>query len=125
MDKAWTGPDKDGMYRCEFYPSTIAALLRKPVDTDRKLPLGIIFPEHQILRTEATLPEAWPGNVDKETISDPAFTFRKDWRFTGRQLVLEYEYQSLADSVSPDRAGEYLQRLNQSSQSLGYTLTWQ
>lgn len=125
IDKVWTGPDQDGKYRCEFYPSTIAALLKKPVDTDRKLPLGTGFPQHQILRTEATLPAAWPFDADSKTISDPAFTFRKNMRCSGNLLVVEYEYQSLADSVPPDRVEQYLPRLNQSSQSLGCSLTWQ
>jgi hypothetical protein len=124
IDKAWTRSDKDGKWRCEFYPSTISALLSKPVDMDRKLPLGINFPRHQILRTEVTLPEAWPSDAGKKTIFDPAFTFRKDYRGAGNKLVMEYEYRSLADSVSPERVGEYIQRLNQSSQSLGYTLVW-
>ena len=107
IDKAWTQPDKDGKYRCEFYPSTIAALLRKPVDIDRKLPLGINFPQHQILRTEVTLPEAWPFDADRKTIFDPAFTFRKAYRCAGNKLVMEYEYQSLADSVSPEQVSQY------------------
>jgi hypothetical protein len=124
IDEAWTQPDKSGRYRFEFYPSAIAALLRKPVDTDRKLPLGINFPRHQILRTEATLPEARSFDADKKAIFDPAFAFRKDYRRAGNKLVMEYEYQSLADSVSPERVGQYLRLLNQSSQSLGYTLTW-
>jgi hypothetical protein len=124
IDKAWTQSDTGGRYHCEFYPFSIAALLRKPVDTNRKLPLGINFPQHQILRTEATLPEAWPYDANKKAIVDPAFTFRKDYRCARNQLVIEYEYRSLADSVSPEQVGQYLQRLNQSSQLLGYTLNW-
>jgi len=124
IDKAWTPPGKNGKYSCEFYPSTIAALLGKPVDTDRKLPLGISFPQHQILRTEVTLPEAWPYAAGTKAIFDPAFIFRKDYRCSGRKLVIEYEYRSLADSVSPEQVSQYIQRLNQSLQSLGYTLTW-
>jgi len=120
----WTRPDKGRDYRCDFYPSSIAAFLAKPVDTDRKLPLGIDFPQHQILRTEVTLPEAWPDEAGTQTISDPAFTFRKDYRCAGRKLVVEYEYQSLTDSVAPGQVGQYLQRLDQCSQSLGYTLNW-
>jgi hypothetical protein len=124
IDKAWTGPDKDGTYRCDFYPSTIAALLKKPVDTQRKLPLGIKFPQHIIVRTEVTLPTAWVFDAEQKTISDPGFTFHKDLRCAGNKLVMDYEYQSLADSVSPDRVGEYIQRLDQSSQWLGSALTW-
>lgn len=124
MDNGWIQSDKDQKYRCDFYPSSIATLLRTPVDTDRKLPLGVHFPEHQILRTEVTLPAAWSLDVDNKTISDPAFTFRKDCQSTGNKLVMEYEYWAQADSVDPERVGEYVQRLNQSTQSLGYTLVW-
>jgi Domain of Unknown Function with PDB structure (DUF3857)/Transglutaminase-like superfamily len=124
IDNVWTRSDKDGTYRCEFYPSTIAALLKKPVDKDRKLPLGISYPQHQILRTEVTLPQAWPVDADQKTFSDSAFTLRKDYRCTGWQMVMEYEYQSLADSVPPEQVSRHLQQLDQSLQSLGYVLTW-
>jgi hypothetical protein len=124
IDKAWTRSDKDGTYRCEFYPSTIAALLKKPVDTDRQMPLGISYPQHQILRTEVTLPQAWPAGAEQKTFSDPAFTYRKDNRCTGGQLMMEYEYQSLADSISPEQVSQHIQQLEQSSQSLGYALLW-
>jgi len=124
IDKMWTGPEKDGRYRCEFYPSTISALLTKPVDIQRKLPLRIRYPQHQILRTEVTLPTAWVFDSEQKTVFDPGFTFRKDLRCAGNKLVVEYEYESLADSVSPGRVSEYIQRLDQSSQLLGTALTW-
>ena len=124
IDRAWIQQDKDRKYHCDFYPPAIAALLRKPVDTARKLPLGISFPQHQILRTEVTLPGAWPADAGKKTVFDPAFAFRKDYRCAGGKLVMEYEYQSLADSVAPDQVSQYLQELDQSSQILGYTLIW-
>jgi len=124
IDNAWGQPDKAGRYRIDFYPATIAALLKKPVDQERRLPLGINFPQHQILRTEVTLPQTWTADAEKKAVNDPAFTLRKDCRCGGNRLVMEYEYQSLADSVSPQRVGQYLQHLNQSLQSLGYGLTW-
>lgn len=124
IENAWTRSDVDGKYSCEFYPSIIAALLKPPADTDRKLPLGIHFPQHQILKTEVVLPRAWPSDVERKAIADSAFTFQKYCRLAGNKLEMEYEYQSLTDSVSPEQISPYLQRLNQSSQSLGYILTW-
>ena len=124
MDKGWTLNDKDKKYHCDFYPASVAALLKTPVDTDRKLPLGISFPEHQILRTEVTLPTPWPADRDAKTINDGAFFFHRDCRCAGNKLVMQYEYQSLADSVAPDSMGSYIQNLNQSSQALGYSLSW-
>jgi len=124
IDKAWTQSDRDKKYRFDFYPYTISGLMKAPVDTDRKLPLSINFPEHQILRTEATLPAEWQTDNEKKTIYDPAFAFQKECRCGGNKLVMEYGYQTLADSVAPEAVGQYIQRLNQSSQALGYTLEW-
>ena len=125
INDAWTRSDGGGTYSCQFYPATIAALMKQPVDKDRKLPLAVNFPQHQILRTEVTLPGMWLLDTSGKTISDPAFTFRKDCRYAGNRFVMEYEYQSLTDSVSAKRVGQYLGRLNRASQSLGYALTWQ
>ena len=125
IDNAWTRPEK-GVHKveCEFYPTSIADLLKKPVDTDRRLPLGINFPEHQILRTEVIMPIVWSEGRDEKTISDPAFTFRKLYQATGKKVVMEYEYQTSADSVAPGACSDFLHRMDQSSQLLGNTLTW-
>ncbi|HTV43527.1 MAG TPA: DUF3857 domain-containing protein [Candidatus Sulfotelmatobacter sp.] len=125
ISNAWTRPEQGvRKVECEFYPTAMAGLLKKPVDTDRTLPLGIDFPEHQILRTEVIMPIGWTESTDEKTITDPAFTFRKLYQSGGRKVVMEYEYQSLADSVAPDAFGDFLQRIDQSSKMLGDTLTW-
>jgi transglutaminase-like putative cysteine protease len=122
IDNAWTESDKTRSVHCDFYPSTVGAFLKRPVDVNRNSPLGISFPQHHILRTEVTLPSAWPFESDDKSIQDPVFTFRKTLQRTGRKLVMEYEYRSLDDSVAPERVGEYLQQINRASQLLGYTL---
>jgi Domain of Unknown Function with PDB structure (DUF3857)/Transglutaminase-like superfamily len=124
IDQVWIRSDKDKTCSCEFYPASITDLLKKPVDTNRKFPLAIDFPQHQILHVEVTLPETWPFDASRKTIDDPAFTFRRSYRCAGNRLVMNYEYQSLTDSVPPERVGQYIRRLNQSLQLLGYTLTW-
>lgn len=124
LDKAWTRSDKGGKYSFDFYASEMAALLKAPVDTDRTMPVGVPYPEHQILRTEVTLPSAWPADNINKTVSDPAFFFQKSIRCSGNKVTMNCEYQSRADSVMPSRATEYIQHLNQASKSLGYTLSW-
>jgi Domain of Unknown Function with PDB structure (DUF3857)/Transglutaminase-like superfamily len=125
IDKIWTQPETGvRKFECQFYPTTIAGFLKKPVDTDRTLPLGISFPEHQILRTEVTMPRDWPQGADEKTITDPAFSLRKLYKGVGNTVVMEYEYQTLADSVAPDAVTDYLQRIDQCSPMLGDTLTW-
>jgi hypothetical protein len=124
IDGAWVYSDQDHNYRVSFYPSAIAALMKAPVDTSRRMPLGISFPVHQILRTEVTLPRAWLPDGNNQNYFDSVFSFRKNLHSTGRQLVMEYEYQSLADSLPAESVPDHLQRLNQAVQSMGYTLVW-
>ena len=124
IDKMWTQPGQGVKYECDFYPSGFHSLLEKPVNTDRKMPLAMSYPMHQILRTEVTLPEDWPTDSETKTIEDQAFTFRKDRSCSGNKLVIRYEYQSLADSVSPDGVSDYLQHVDQCSHLLGNSLEW-
>jgi hypothetical protein len=124
IDKAWIKSDRDGKYRCEFYPSPLTFLNKKPVDTQRKLPLAVNFPRHEILRTEVTVPTGWTYEAENKRVEDPAFTLRKQSHRTGKTLVLEYEYQSLADSVPADRVEDYLQNLDRAAKLLGYGFVW-
>jgi transglutaminase-like putative cysteine protease len=127
IDKAWIKSDNDGKYRCEFYPFSIASVNRKPEDTRRSLPLGLSCPEHRILRTEVTVPASWNSwtfQKEVKTVDDPAFSFQKQVHRAGSKLILNYEYQSLADCVSPDRMVEYLQNQEKVDKSCGNTFFW-
>jgi transglutaminase-like putative cysteine protease len=127
IDNVWIKSDKDSKYRCEFYPQPLAFLTRKPVDVQRKLPLAVSFPQHQVLRTLITVPDNWTSwKYDKEdkTVADPAFVFRKKSRRNGSTLTLEYEYQSLADGVPASRVDEYLQNLAKVSKNFGNVFVW-
>jgi hypothetical protein len=124
IDNAWTRSEKDGKYSFEYYPTEMAAFLKAPDDTERTMPVGVPFPEHQILRTEITLPSAWPADTAQKTVSDPAFFFQKSLNCSGNKIVMNCEYQSLMDFAGPDQAAQYIQHLNQASKSLGYSVTW-
>jgi len=124
IDKAWVKSDADGKYRCDFYPFTIAAMNKKPVDTQRKLPLAVDYPQHLVLRTEITVPTSWTYAKEDKSIIDPAFTFYKQSRRVGNKLILEYDYQSLADFVPAIRTGEYLENLGSISKYLGDSFVW-
>jgi len=127
IDHGWVAAGKSGKYekyKCEFYAGIMAGLLKNPVDTDRQMPLGITFPEHQVVRMEVALPEAWPAESSDQTVTDPAFFFHMSCRCLGSKLVLQYEYSSLADSVPAGRMPDYLAHVAEASKLLGYTLTW-
>ena len=124
IDQVWIKSDSDSKYRCDFYPVSLSSLIKKPVDTRRKFPLGVAFPQHQILRTEITVPVSFTYDRENKTVNDPAFAFVKQSRRTGRKLVLEYGYQTLADFIPANRTEEYLQNLDKVSKSFGDGFVW-
>ena len=121
---AWVKSDDDGKYHCDFYPVAIASLNKKPLDTQRKLPLAVNFPQHQILRTEITVPTSWNYSKENKTVIDPAFVFHKQSHRAGSKLILEYDYQSLADFVPARRTDEYLENLAKVTKCLGDGFVW-
>ncbi|MFZ0826716.1 MAG: DUF3857 domain-containing transglutaminase family protein [Verrucomicrobiia bacterium] len=124
IDKMWVPSDQAKSSSCEFYPYSIGSLLKTPVDRARNMPLSVPFPQHQIVRTEVTLPEPWPAKTDSKFVSDPAFSLQMNLNQSGNLLVMDYEYQSYADCVPADRAGTYVQKLTEASQALGTSLSW-
>jgi Domain of Unknown Function with PDB structure (DUF3857)/Transglutaminase-like superfamily len=124
IDNAWTRSEKGGKYTFDFSAPAMAAFLETPADTERTMPIAVPFPEHQILRTEITLPSAWPADRVNKTVSDPAFFFQKSLRCSGNKVVMKCEYRSFADFVGPAQAATYIRHLNQASKALGYTLSW-
>jgi hypothetical protein len=100
------------------------ALLKPPLDTERTMPVAAPFPQHQILRTEVTLPILMRTETVSKTTTDPAFSFQKNVKSSGHKIVMNCEYRSLADSAGPDQAAQYIQDLNQASKSLSYTVDW-
>lgn len=124
IGKAWTWSQQGGNYHFDLYPTSIAALLRKPHDADRTMPLGVTFPEHRILRTEVSLPKVFPADTQEKSIVGPAFTFQKNYSCSGSKLAMQYEYQSQGDSVAPEAVGQYMQSVEQSLQLMGSSLFW-
>jgi len=124
IDQAWVKSERDGKSRCDFYPFSFTTYTRKPVDTQRRLPLSVPFPQHQILRTEITVPTSWVYEKENKRVVDPAFVFEKHSRRVGNKLILEYDYQSFTDSVPAYRVEEYLQNLGKVSKCFGDAFLW-
>jgi transglutaminase-like putative cysteine protease len=124
INEFWRYYSEDKAYRCQFAPHNIESLMSKPAVSFRTMPLGLPFPQHQIYRAEILLPRSWPTKSQTKVIEDPAFFFRSDTSTSGRKTFLNYEYRSLADSVSADQVSSYIRRLDESQQYLGDSLIW-
>ena len=125
FDDVWKRSAKDNKYQCEFYPTSLAGLFAKPEDTDRTMPLGLRYPRHMFLRTEVTVPDPVQASTAQKTITDGSFRFHKDFQGAGNRLVIQYEYQALADSVAPEAMADYLEHMDESAKLLGNTFVWQ
>lgn len=124
IDKAWIKSDQDGKFHCDFYPFVMSDFIKRPLDVERTQPLAVDYPQHQILRTEITVPGNWTYQKENKSIVDPAFVFQKQSSRAGKTLILKYEYQSRSDSVPAERVAGYLHDLDNVSKCLGDSFVW-
>jgi hypothetical protein len=120
----WTHSDNHSPYECDFFPLEISDFFKKPVDQNRAMPLSVPFPAHKNLKIEVMLPIGAAVRGENKTVSDPAFFYQMKLKNFGTRLEMDYEYQSLADSVSADDVPDYLNHLDQASRSLDFGLIW-
>jgi hypothetical protein len=124
IDQPWMETSQDGISRFTVIPYVISSALKKPTDTRRQMPIGLKFPQHQIWRAEVTLPFYGLPDVETANVNDSAFSFSKDYRLTGNRVQMECEYESFTETVPVPRAQEYLNRLNEATEPLGYQILW-
>jgi transglutaminase-like putative cysteine protease len=124
IERMWSQTSDQGNYQCRFSASNVDAALVKPAVAFRSMPLALRFPRHEIFRAEINLPRNWLVPNENRTIEDPNFSYRIRRTTALRQLTLEYEYQSLADSVPPNQVGRYVQHLDDAFHDVGYSLFW-
>jgi transglutaminase-like putative cysteine protease len=113
-----TGPG----YICRFYSFNVDRAVKKPLVSFRSMPLALKYPEHQVFRAEITLPLSNPVAPGTWAVNNPAFHFHKTVLRSGGKVLLEQEYDTLADSVPVDALPNYLSQLDQASDLLGYSL---
>jgi hypothetical protein len=109
-------------YVCRFYSYNIDRAVRKPLVSFRSMPLGLNYPEHQVFRAEITLPLSIPVEPGRWAINNPAFHFHKVVVRSGGKVLVEHEYDALAETVPVEAMPGYLLQLDQVSDLLGYPL---
>jgi hypothetical protein len=113
-----TGPG----YVCRLYSFNVDRAVKKPLVSFRAMPLGLNYPNHQVFRAEIALPLSNPVTPGSWAVNNPAFHFHKTVLRSGGKVLLEQEYDTLADSVPVDALPNYLSQLDQASDLLGYSL---
>ena len=122
IEKMWSPLPAGPGYVCRFYSYNIDRAVRKPLVSFRSMPLGLNYPEHQVFRAEITLPLSIPVEPGRWAINNPAFHFHKVVVRSGGKVLVEHEYDALAETVPVEAMPGYLLQLDQVSDLLGYPL---
>jgi hypothetical protein len=107
---------------CRFYSYNIDRAARKPLVSARTMPLGLTYPEHEVFRAEITLPASIPVEPGVWPVKNPAFHFHKAVTPTPGGVLVEEEFDSLAESVPVEALPDYLRQLDLVSPLLDYAL---
>ncbi len=111
--------------RVEFSlsPSLILGQLRDPeVISRRAQPM---YFEHPVTITQeqvVELPAAWPMDPAVEKVDDPSFHVSSSVSSMGTTVRINSEFRSLADRVDPGNWQQFLDDLQKSRQSIGWTV---
>lgn len=124
LPKFWqTRKEVPSGFAGEIYPFLIDNETKLPSTPVRSSPLAVGHP--RILRQSFVLNLPVGGTFSDENVAidDPAFQFSMTVRYANQRLIVVYEYRSRAASVPAERVSEYLARVRQVREHLGYSVT--
>jgi len=107
----WSMSDDKQQWVRELSPSSLIGYTDKPRTVQRTMPLGIQYPLHIAHTIEVKLPKDWSLRSTNALIETAAIRFRYSRSFTNHVLRLNYEYDTLRDSVPATEVAEHLEAL--------------
>jgi hypothetical protein len=122
IERMWNKQPDEPNFHCRLYCMNVDEALVKPAVSFRTMPLGVRYPVHQVFHAEVSVPTAWPINPSNITIDNPAFYFQRLINVANHRLILDYEYRSWSDAVSPEAVPAYVRDLDTATDALGYTV---
>jgi transglutaminase-like putative cysteine protease len=122
IERMWSKQADEPYFRCRLYCLNVDESLVKPAVSFRTMPLGVVYPVHQIFHAEVSVPTSWPIPASNTTIENPAFLFQRVINVAGGKLLLDYEYRSLSDAVAPEAVPAYVRDLDSATDALVYSV---
>jgi transglutaminase-like putative cysteine protease len=119
----WRRSDEMDRYFGTLYPLELARRLPSAVAANRTMPLGVSHPVHIRHQIEARLDEGWSISPEREQLETPAARFERRVSVEGEALTLVYEYETLADHVSPEAAPDHMRKMDRARELLEFTVT--
>jgi hypothetical protein len=71
-----------------------------------------------VFHAEASWLVGWPVRPDTQSIQNPSFTFNRAMNIAGTNLVMDFEYRSVNDGVTPEALPTYAQQLDAAAKFL-------
>jgi transglutaminase-like putative cysteine protease len=114
---------KNGERAASFSSYVIDGVIKKPKETQRKMPYALQYPAHYKEEVEVDLPEDWNVEESSGDLKNEGFEMKANFSYHNRKLLLQYEYESLKDNISPDETEKFLKDLNKRDRQFSYQLT--
>jgi transglutaminase-like putative cysteine protease len=115
---------EEGRKKVQFESFVINGVLKKPSDIERRMPFSISYPAWYKEVVEINLPEEWAAKDFSDEISCRNFFIKADFSHSYKKFLLEYEFKSYKDHVSPEETPQFLDSYKQMDKSLAYRLTY-
>ncbi len=120
----WTLQEDEQAYTAEFFADAVYDQIPMPRTKIRTSPFALEHPNRVRERIEVSLPEPWPDVSEKDTVTTAAFTLTAECTTKDTLVVLDYLYESLAESVPVSEVRAYNEKVQNIDEILGYSLTW-
>lgn len=89
---------------CRVEPDILYAYIQRPPCFGRTSPIGLIFPLHCRQTITVKLPRRIKNALKNKHVSNSAFSYAFDKKYSKRVLILKYDYRTLKDHVDPSEA---------------------
>jgi hypothetical protein len=121
IDDFWHG-DGDGDERgrhARFDANDLEAMLKRPDEPIRTMPLASPGPMRTTLHLHARLPQSWDDASTTNSVDDPAFRLRKTTRVHGNEFDVDYLVELESDHVEPALMRAYVAHIERARRLLG------
>lgn len=119
----WEKQEGSKKLRAKIIPQDLGSYLVGPDTTQRTMPFGISHPINVRQTTKVLLPKPWNVETSQNQVDDPAFRFACESRYAGKEVTLDYRYQSRKDFVAAEEVEAFKQHIKQADDHAWYSFT--
>jgi transglutaminase-like putative cysteine protease len=123
IERFWTLAEESGRYAGEIFPLELANLISLPTTRARTMPLALEHPRHVVYTIRAEIDLGWAVPPRSIVVEDDAVRFERSVAVDGDELVVRYEYQTLAGHVPVEATVQHIEKLDRIRRLLAYPVS--